>query len=241
MGRILVPSPTNIMNREAYELFDDFLHYTDADLWTQAVVANGTVTLTDGRSVIKLFSTTDNDAACLATTTEQFKFVANQAMYAEMRALFADTATFNTAFCFGWCDAMAGTTITAGGDTLTITNEGAFIWVGAESGATAGVKYQFWTEMDTVAKNSVATLAPQSTLYQTLAIDIIPVSSTVFEARPFVDGKQLIDNTSGKPIMHTITLGTATDMDFGVVLRGGHADDTSLLIDYLYASQVRGA
>ncbi len=241
MGRIQLPNPERLFSREAFEIFDDFNHYTTADQWTQAVVANGTCTLPDGRSCLRLFGTTDNDAACIATTTEQFKFTANQPMYAEMRMLFTDTATFTTAFFFGWVDALAGTTNASDGETLTLTNEGCGIWVSSESGATAGVLYQFTTEMDGVNTNSISNLAPQSTSYQTLKIDIVPRSSTVFEARPFVDGKQLIDNTSGNPIMHTITLGTATDMDFGVNMRTCHADDSTMYIDYLYASQGRTA
>jgi hypothetical protein len=39
--------------------------------------------------------------------------------------------------------------------------------------------------------------------------------------------------------MHVIPVASATDLDFGAILKAGHADDLVALIDWVYASQNR--
>ena len=238
MGRILVPSPTNITNREVAELYDDFWDYTKDTLWTDIQTdATATVAQADGQlSNVKLLTSVDNESCVLFSVYESFKFTANKAMYAETSILFTDaaTATKNAALMFGFADAFALDLIADGGQSLTINDSGALIFKKSE-----GTAWCFQTEIGGTAVTSTSTAVPQSSNYQQLAIDIVPQSATVFQARPFVDGKQLIDSTTGDPIQHDITLGTATDMQLGFELKGGHADDTTCLVDYIYASQVR--
>ena len=242
MGRILLPNPENRFSREAYEIFDDFQHYTTADQWTEAIEGASTITLPDGRSGLRIYTSVDNEEAIVATTTEQFKFTANQPIYGEARILFTDSTDQESSLLWGFLDAIAADVIVDGGQTCDIPNDGAVIWKKSSDGGAAGdgVNWIFETCIAAGTQiQSISSAVPQSASYQTLKIDIVPRSATVFECRPFIDGKQLRDNTSGIQIMHLITLGTATDMDFGFDLKGGHANDAICMVDYLYASQGR--
>jgi hypothetical protein len=229
-----LPAPTRFFDRDAYVLFDDFNEFVTADVWTSAVAGTGTVAHDGsvGRSHMELFNTAANDAAVLATTHEMFKFIASKAMYCEGRIIFTDVDTDDGMVAFGWADALAATTLADTTGAVTAT-DAALIYKLPDT-----TVWAFHTEINGSATATTSGTTAGGTAHQQLAIDIIPRSSTVFEARPFVDGVQLKDS-SGNKIMHTITLGTATDLDFGVMTKSNDAADFSLFVDYLYAAQVR--
>jgi len=246
MGHELTANPARRFNREVYELFDDFDQFVTADLWTSAVVGTGTVTRpATAATNIRLLSTADNDAAVLATTGENFKFTGGKSMYAECQLTFTDPQTSLGSIAFGWADAMAATLLADDGGAATVINDGCIIYK-----IETELVWRFHTELGTLANkagdgsssaptaSTVSTTASGGGVSQQLSIDITPRSSTIFEARPFVDGVQLKD-ANGIPIMHALALGTATDMDFGFVMKGFHADDMIATSDYVYASQVR--
>jgi hypothetical protein len=223
-------------SREEVHIYDDFQWYVTAHLWTAAVAANGTVTnpATGGHD-IRLFSTTDNDAAVLATTNEMFKFVAGKEMQCEGEVRVAPPNTNANSFAFGWADALAATTVadTTGAITATdacvlhVTN-GSLLW-------------RFHTEINGATEASVSDTPYVASTSQVLRIELKPAKfagSDCLEARPFIDGVQL-KTSAGAKIMHRIVLGTATDLDFGWCYKGHHADDGILLSDYVFASQVR--
>lgn len=227
--------------REQTTLFDHFTSYTDAGQWTKAVAGTGTVTHEGdaGRSCMKLFCTAANDAAVLPTTDEIFKFIASKAMAFETRVIFTDVNTDDGHVFFGCANAMAATTLADTTGAITATDA---IGIYKLPDTT---KWAFHTEINTsitgmgsATTGTTSTTTAGGSSFQTLRIEVIPRSSTVFECRPYVDGVQLIDTASGKPIMHTVTLGTATDMDFGILTKSNHANDFSLYCDYLYGGYV---
>lgn len=233
MGYKLTQSPERYFSRDEFALFDDFDHYITGDTWTGAVVANGTVTHegSNGASRMRLFTTTINDAAVLATTNELFKLRAGKAMVGEGLINFTDVNTDDGHVVFGFADAMAGTTSADTTGAIAATDA---VVIHKKPDETV---WTFHTEINgsSTATRSTTTAGGSD---QTLRVEVTPRSSTVFECRPFVDGVQLKD-ANGMPIMHTITLGTATDMDFGVMTKANHADDFICYVDYLFANQVR--
>jgi hypothetical protein len=249
MGRTLLPNPYNRFSRDAFEVFDDFNEYVSTDLWTDIQTdATSTAALADGQlSILKLLTSADNESTLLHTTYEIFQFVTLKALYAETWVKFLDVGTYTneSAYLFGFADAFALDLIDDGGAALTLNDSGAVIFKKSGAGVDgAGEAWCFQTEIGGAAVTSTSTTVPAGTAavasaYTRLAIDVVPLSATVFQARPFVDGKQLIDSTSGALIQHDITLGTSTAMQLGFEITGGHADDTTAEIDYIYASQSR--
>lgn len=241
MGSKLTRSVESRFSRDEYVLFDDFVSFTDAQLWTVAVAGTGTAAHEGsvGRSAMKLFNTAANDAAVLATTHEVFKFTASKAMAAETRIIFTDVDTDDGIVGFGFADALAATTMADTTGAITAT-DACLIYKLPDT-----TVWAFHTEINgsVTGLNGATTGTTSNTTaggssYQTLRIEITPRSSSVFEARPFVDGVQL-KTSAGIPIMHPITLGTATDLDFGVMTKSNDAADFNFYCDYLYAAQVR--
>src|SRR4051812_29408482 len=124
MGSKILQPPTRYFSRDEFVLFDEFDSYTDAQLWTKAVAATGTVTHEGdaGRTCMKLFATAIDDAAVLTTTNEIFKFIANKAQVFETCIQYTEVNTDDTSMYFGTANAMAATTIADGGLTLALTD-----------------------------------------------------------------------------------------------------------------------
>lgn len=233
MGHKLCQAPTRYFSRDEFVIFDDFVEFTDAQLWTVAVAATGTVAHEGpGRSRMKLFGTADNDPAVLATTHELFKFTAGKSMCGETLIQFTDVNTDDGAVGFGWADAMAATTLADTTSAVTAT-DCALIYKPKNS-----TVWAFHTEINGTSTASTSDTTAGGSANQELRIEIQPRNSTTLVAMPFVDGKQL-RTSAGVAIAHDIVLGTATDMDFGVILKDGHANDFTLFCDYLFGSQVR--
>jgi hypothetical protein len=234
MGQKILRLPQTLSDmREQFEIFDHFVSFTDAQLWTVAVAGTGTAAHegSAGRSAIKLFNTAANDAAVLATTHEIFKFRANKAMMAEARIIFTDVDTDDGHVAFGWADALAATTLADSTGAVTAT-DAALIYKVADTSVWA-----FHTEINGASVATVSGTTAGGTDYQTLRIEIVPRSATVLEARPYVDGVQL-KTATGVPIKHDITLGTATDLDFGAMTKSNDAADFNVYVDYLYAAEL---
>jgi hypothetical protein len=234
MGRKLAQYPEDFFSRDDSVIFDEFDWFVTAHRWTSAVAGTGTVTKADGGTNIRLFSTADNDAAVLATTTECFKFTAGKSMCAEAQVTFTDPNTDDASVGFGWADALAATTLADTTGAVAATDACLIFKVNGSN------VWGFHTEINGVAQTSVSDTPAGGGLNQTLRIEVQPrgQGSSVLEATPLVNGVPL-KTAAGAPIVHTITLGTATDMDFGWILKGHHADDCILLSDYVFARQVR--
>lgn len=231
-SKILKPSPLLMNGRDQFELFDHFVSFTDAQLWTVAVVTTGTVAHEGpGRSRLKFFNTAAADAAVLATTHEIFKFTASKAIMAEANIIFTDVDTDDGHVGFGFADALAATTMADTTGAITAT-DAAMIYKLPDT-----TVWAFHTEINGTAVASVSDTTAGGSSAQTLRIEIVPRSSTVLEARPYVDGVQL-KTSAGVPIKHDITLGTATDLDFGVIQKSNDAADFTMYADWIYAGQV---
>lgn len=238
MGNKLAQHPEERFSRDEFSLFDDFNYYADTDLWTKlASDTNATVAHEGpGRSRLKLFTgdAIKNNECCTATTNELFIYVANKAFVGEGMIQYAESNTDDANVAFGFADAIGANWITDAGAAIT-ANDAAMIY--KTDGSTV---WKFHTEMNGTATDSTSTTTAGGSTAQTLRIEAKPVSSTVFEVRPFCDGVQLKDS-NGVPIMHRVTVASATDMDFGVYIKSGSgtSGQETLYVDYLYAAQVR--
>lgn len=231
-SKIIKPSPALFNGRDQFELFDHFVSFTDAQLWTLAVAGTGTVAHEGpGRSRIKFFNTAANDAAVLATTHGIFKFTASKAIMGEGNIIFTDVDTDDGIVGFGFADALAATSMANTTGAITAT-DAALIYKLPDT-----TVWAFHTEINGTAVSTTSNTTAGGSAAQTLRIEIVPRSSTVFEARPYVDGVQLI-TSAGVPIKHDITLGTATDMKFGFIQKSNDAADFTMYADYAYAAQV---
>ena len=240
MGRKILQSPWNYINKDEFVLKDEFTHFIDGDDWTILDTDSGSSVTHEGagRSRMKITAeTTDNNEAALVTTNELFKFITLVPIHATGLIQFVetDTTNYDSAVAFGFADALGANQIADTAGALAINDSGAMIYK-----LKATSVWRFGTNIagGTIV-NSTSTTTAGGSSAQLLEIDIIPISATVFQARPFVDGVQLLDATSGDPIQHNITLGTSTDMDFGIYLKTGAAQAENVYADYVVLQQGR--
>lgn len=236
MGNNILNTSEQLRNgRDQFELFDHFWAYNDADLWTKlASDTNATVAHEGpGRTRVKLFTgdAVKNNECCFATTNECLKFVANQPIMIEGKIEYAESATDDAKVAWGAGDAIGANLITDAG-AVAVT-DGLLLWKNEDT-----TVWRFHTEINGTSTSTASTTTAGGASAQTLRIECTPVSSTVFECRPFVDGVQLVDSHNVK-IMHRVTLGTATDMDYGVYVKAGAgtSGQETVYVDYLYAAQ----
>ena len=220
--------------REQFAIDDHFLSFTDTQLWTLAVVTSGTVTHegSAGRSAIKLLTTDIAAAAVLATTNEIFKFRASKAMECEAIINGADVDTDDGMLFFGWADALAAATLADTTGVVTATDACCLIKLPDSRVLT------FHTEINGVAVTTTSNATILTSANQTLRIEVQPaLGGSTLIARPYLDGVQL-KTAAGTPIAHDIVVGTATDMDFGVMTKSNDAADYIVFVEYLHASQL---
>lgn len=235
--------------RSDVRIFDEFLSYTDAQLWTK-LAADATATVAHegtagGKSRLKLFTdTTDNNECAVKLTNKMLKFLASKEIVLEGLIQYAEANTNTANVAFGSADAIGANLIADNGGAIAVTDglliykkDGDTVWSfhteinGAGDSGSMGYSSSGWNE-------STSTTTAGGSNAQLLRIDLKPISATVFQARPYVDGKQLV-TTSGVPIMHQVVLGTSIDQTFGVYAKTGAGNAENIYVDYLLADFVR--
>lgn len=237
-NKILYTSELLKNSREQFELFDEFFAYNDGDLWTKlAADTNATVAHEGsvGKTRVKLFTgdAIKNNEAAFATTNECFKFIAGKPIMIEAELEFAESATDDAKVAWGLADAIGANFITDAG-AVTAT-DAVMLWKNEDT-----TTWRFHTEINGSSTSTLSATTAGGSSPQRLRIECMPVSSTVFECRPFVDGVQLKD-ANGVPIMHRVTLGTATDMDFGAYVKSGAgtSGQETLYVGSMYGAQAK--
>lgn len=223
-----------------FELFDDFLAYTDTQLWTKTDGDAGASVAVDGDGVGGLLTlttgATDNNEAYIETTNELFKIVAGKEIELEARLTFTEANTDDANVAFGVIDAPGANTLVDDGAGLKTTASGAAIF--KVDGGTV------WKTFS--SKSTTQTITTSKTTaggaYQTLKILIRPRDLVTADVTFFVDGAQLQDTNSsaGQPdISHSITYSSATEMAVFCGVKAGGANSEVVNLDYIRVTAVR--
>jgi hypothetical protein len=218
--------------RQQYDRFDDFLDDQSDLFWIDTVTDTGTAAVGDAASGIMTLTPSDgtvadNDEVYLATANEIFKFAADTPFVGGARIKFTETTAnvYNCGVFFQ--NAIGADSILDNGGGLKV------------SGSTAGIyKIDGGTNwLCVTANNSSSTVSTSSTAaasnaYQNLEIEVLPFSSTQVKVVFRVDGVPLKDSSTGQDIVHTVTVASATEMQFGMGAKLGAAtNNDALLVD----------
>ena len=237
--KLLSPTPltTGVIRRQ-FEIFDDFKNYTAAEAnYTATLTDSGTVAAGDvACGVVTLTpsdgTVADNDEAYLSTVQEVFLFAADKPIFAEARIQFTEANTDDANVIFGLMSAAAANALLDDGGGPAASYSGA-VFFKVDGGTTWWVETSIGGTQTTTATNITA----GGSAYQTLTIECVPVGSVV-EVSFLVDGVYCVD-ASGVRIKHRITLGSPTEMDLFAGVKNGGANNQTLLIDYMGATQLR--
>ena len=225
------------LKRRTFGIWDDFFSYTDAQLWTK-LTADTTPTVTVGdaaKGILALYTdATNNNEVAVKSTKEVFLIAANKPIIGEAKVQFSEANTDDANIAFGFADAIGANLLVDDGAGPKTSFSGALIYK-----VDGGTVWKVVSSKSTTQTISTSTTTAGGSAYQTLRIEIMPLDSATAMVTFYVDGNVLIDSTTGKPISHTMTYTSATEMQVGVYAKAGGANAETLNVDYIYAAQLR--
>jgi hypothetical protein len=221
-------------------IFDDFTNDQSDISWVDTITDTGTALVGDNAAGIMVLTPSDgtvadNDEVYLASPNEVFLLAAGKPLLGMAYVKFTETTSgvFNCAF--GFQNAVGANSIIDDGGGLKV------------SGSTIGI---YKIDGETVwrcvsANNSVSTVSISlttavSTAYQKLEIEVVDFTTLQCKVMFTVNGVPLRDSTTGLPIVHTVTLASATEMMvFAGAKLGAATNNDTLSIDWIAAWQKR--
>jgi hypothetical protein len=231
----LLELPDALKNRRLHGFFDDFHWYISPHLFTSLAADAGVTApaVGDAAGGILTMATgaTDNNEVAARTTSEVFLFAADRPAVVEACVQWAEANADDANVAVGWADAFGADLLVDNGAGPKASFSGALLY--KVDGETV---WRFCTSLGTT--RTVTQLADPAggSAYQTVRIEAREQGAVV-ELVPFVGGKQCLD-AAGRPVKHTITLGSPTEMHAGVYLKAGGANSETLRVDYLAAYQL---
>lgn len=215
------------------EVFDDFLYFVDADLWTETADAGatGTTGVSDGAGgIMSVFCDgDDNDESYLHTTNELFKFEDDKPLFFEARVALTEANTDDANVIVGLCDAAGANTLLDNGAGPKASYSGAVFYK-----VDGGTVWQ--AEVSLAGTQTAVTLStdtfPGDGTFQKLGIEFVPTAANTADVKFFIDGA-LVGTAS------SFSYSGATDMDVCLGVKAGGANEEELKIDYVLCSQVR--
>lgn len=226
------------LGAKQFGFFEDFLDFVSGDLFTDtsgdsgALVANvdaagGAVTLTTGA--------TDNNECYLLSTKELFLIAADKPIVAECRLKYTEANTDDANVMFGLMNAVGADSIldNGGGPKASFSGAGFYKVDGGTRWQVISSLATTRTTTDLTAALSLAKAAatPGGGSYQTLRVEIVPISSTAAEVSFYIDGV-LVQK-------HSLTYTSATEMMVFVGVKAGDSNSEVVTVDYISAYQVR--
>lgn len=240
----LLDMPDNIARRRQYELFDDFLWYSDTLNWTKVLTGGATIAVNDGPAGILTISGIDSTLdreAYLRSTTAIYLFAAGKPVALEAMLQWSEANTNKADIIFGLMNSVASGALGNGGTGPKTSFSGAVLYKlrnGTSWNAMASIGSTQTSNLSNQLTNAANNLA---TTYTRLRIEFRPIpGGSTGEVTYFVDGQQLKDTGNPpRPIKHVITYTGAVNMQLMVGLKQGSTSPEVLNVDYLSAWQMR--
>ncbi len=224
----------------AFWIFDDFLT-KDTTIWSSTLTDTGTANCTDAAGgVIALIpsdgTVADNDEAYIHVANETFKFADDKPLVAECRIQFTEANVDDANVMFGLLDAPGANSIQDNGAgppaSYSGVNfhkvDGGTTWIVENS--IAGT--QKTTTLDATGSLTKAAITAGGAASQVLRIEVRPITSTLMDIIFSVDGV-VVAKHKDQP------MASATEMKLFVGVKNGGANNETVNVDYIWASQKR--
>ena len=218
------------------QVFDDFWYYVSGDLWTSLAADSGaTVAESDNHLGLVLLTTgaTNNNEAAIKSSNEIFLFTDNRPITVEGALQWTEANVDDANVFFGLCSALADDTL--GDDGAGPRASGSIAGFYKVDGAT------LWSVVSRNGSNATTNVTNVTSagagLIQRLTIQIAEFSGTQCQVTYFVNGVQCVDNTTLKPIVHTVLYASATEMNLGTYVKAGGSNSEVVFLDYMAGVQ----
>lgn len=247
MSKVLQTPQIRDLVPVTHGIFDDFgAEIDDGVLWTKIATDSGTILVMDGAGGLAQFrpsdgTVADNDEVYLHSTNELFLFADDKPLEAGCRLAFAEANTDDANVLFGLLNAFAGDHLQDDGAGPPADYSGACFFK-----ADGDTVWTFETSLGTAQTTTVLSHATPggATDFHTLVIRAYRRDATTVEIIPLIDEaggmdlKQCTD-ADGNLVKHTITLGTPTEMELGVGVKNGSANNEDVRVDWMGCWQKR--
>jgi len=231
-----------LAQRNQFTIADDFLRDVDAADWVTTLTDSGTASVGDAvGGVIALVpsdgTVADNDEAYIESANEVFKFAADKPLLFEARVQYAEAATNAANILVGLLDAVGANSLQDNGGGPPSSYSGALFFK-----VDGGTRWQVETSnsttqtTDDLVSTNVNNLSKKTqtaggSAYQTLRIEYMPYSSTNAYVSFFIDGVLCCQ--------HDYIFTSATEMQIGIGVKNGGANNETLNVDYVVCTQER--
>lgn len=218
----------------SFTLFDDFFHFTSTENFTSVLTDSGTASVSDGAGgLLDLVpsdgTVADNDEAYVKSTAEIFLFANGKPLYFAAKVGWTEANTDDANVIAGFMSAIAANSLQDNGAGPAASFSGA-VFFKVDGGTTWRAMVSLGSTQTEVTLSNIPA-APGAGNSQKLEIAVVPTSSTSATAYFYIDsilvGSQAFTYTG------------ATEMNAGAGVKNGGANNESLEIDYILASQVR--
>lgn len=219
---------------------DDFTQTNNTtNLYTATLTDSGTATVVDGaRGILPIVASdgtvADNDESYVQTKIENWLFADNKPMRCGAYVQFTEANTDDANIGFGLLNAPVANTLVDDGAGIRTTGSGVAIYK-----VDGGTVWKCVTMMNGTQTVSTSTTSAGGSAYQLLEIEVVDHSPTEIEVVFLVDGKYLVDSTSGQRIVHRVTISSATEMAMWAGVKNGGANLETLNVDYWYCEAAR--
>lgn len=199
---------------------------------------NGTVTVNDAANGILTITPSDstaadNDEIYVYRAIEEFLFASDKPFIFYTRMKYSEANTDDANVIAGLVSGVAVNTLLDDGGGPPASYSGAVFFK-----ADGSTVFSFETSLAGTQTTTVLQDAGGSASYREFQIEFRPLTSTLAEVIPFIDGVQCLD-TNGLPVKHTLTFTGATEMAAVLGIKNGFTNAETLYVDYVQARQLR--
>lgn len=239
--------PFALQQRRQFGFFDDFVSYVNGDLWTRLIsdVSGGASVATTNPDaaggVLKLNTgdSTDNDEVYVWSLAELFLFADDKPGMFEARVKFTEANTDDANILVGLMDAVAANALLDDGGGPAASYSGAVFHK-----VDGGTKWLVETSIGSSQTTSTTDVTAGGGVYMTLRCEWRTVQNSVAEVVFSIDdgagsGMRQCRDSSNRPIKHTLTHTSATEMALVLGVKNGGANPEALFVDYAGAWQLR--
>lgn len=219
-----------------FGLFDDFLWFVTAHLWTSLAADSGASVAAAGVGGELTLTTggTDNNEA-YAYTASAFKPAANKPAYLEALCSFAEANTDDANVAFGLASSPGANLIVDDGAGMRAS--GTVIALYKVDGGTV---WRFVTRNGSAVTDSVSTTTAGGSAYQKLSIEVLDGGSGLgLTVVPRVDDQLLFDATTRQPVRHTLDVTGIAAAGLFLGAKAGGANSEAPKFDYAGIVQAR--
>lgn len=226
----------DLEKRRTFGYFDDFMWYISPHMWTLAGSGTASITANVAGGILGMATgAVNNQEVIIASTNATLLFAADKPIIYECRMSYVEANTSDAGIALGFSSAFATGLLQASGGAPATTMSGALFYK-----VKAATVWSVISSKTTTQTTNVSTITSSGATYNTYRIECrTAASSTNIEVVFSINGQQVLDTTTGKPVKHIVASASASAMKFGMYALAGGANSEVPNIDYVCAYQLR--